>query len=1007
MDKDLVKEKMAQGLRTAFADRTVQSDSEYRPQFVFNDFRKGRKVLASLERELLHCDYFAISVAFITKSGLTPLLPVFKELEQRNIPGKIITTDYLCFSEPAALARLQEFTNIELRLYRADSQIGFHTKGYIFRRSDIYRIIVGSSNLTANALTRNEEWNTQLISQEQGEYSYSIITRFNQLWEDEKCQDYRLVQAAYQMAYEQNKRAKALKGISAVNSLSSYELPSDDIVDDYVAESTMPYYGNKARASTLTPNIMQAEFIDSMRELQAQGAKRALLISATGTGKTYASAFAVRDFSPQRLLFIVHREQIAKQALKSYRRVIGPHVKMGLLSGTVKDFDADYIFSTMQTMAKEDVYTKFSPDEFDYIVVDEVHRAGADSYQRIFKYFKPKMYLGMTATPDRSDGYDIYKLFDYNIAYEIRLQQALEEDMLCPFHYFGITDLQLVDNPQEDDDNFANFTRLTSDERVQHIIKKANFYGFSGKRVKGLIFCSRNEEAAELSRKFNEQGWRTIHLSGSNSQSQREDAIERLVSDEREDYLDYIFTVDIFNEGVDVPEINQVIMLRPTQSPIVFIQQLGRGLRQYADKEYVVILDFIGNYLGNNFMIPMALAGDRSYNKDNIRRCLLEGSRVIPGASTIHFDEIAKKRIFQSIDVTNISDLRRIKESYQNLKHKLGRIPQLMDFDRYGEMDVLCIFQNKSLGSYHAFLKKYDKTDYTVKFNVLEELFLKFVSMKWAEGKRPHELELLDILLTKPTEIFRQLEERLHEKWQIEFKPNTVTNLVNIMTANFITGTGAKAVSECIFITPHGNDYGIASGFAKCLEHDVFKQAVNELVRFGLHRYKLNYSDPYKDSGFQLYQKYEYEDVCRILNWNQNIVPLNIGGYKYDDTTKTFPVFINYDKGEDVQDSVNYHDRFLNNSQLISLSKNKRTLQSEDVTRFQNAKALGIEVDLFVRKNKNDNVAKSFYYLGRMTMERGEEVKMQGTGDDAVEMFWNLDVSVREDIYDYITSENA
>ena len=706
MDKELIKNKISLGIRTAFEDRAIQSDSEYRPKFVFNDFRKGRKVLASLERELLHCDSFAISVAFITKSGLTPLLTVFKELERRNVKGKIITTDYLCFSEPAALAQLQEFTNIELRLYRADSQIGFHTKGYIFRRGDIYRIIVGSSNLTANALTRNEEWNTQLISQEQGEYTYSIITRFNQLWEEKKCQDYRLVQAAYQMAYEQNKRAKMTEESSTITPLPSYERSEEDFADGYVAESSARYYGNRSLGYTLTPNIMQAEFIDSMRELQAQGAKRALLISATGTGKTYASAFAVRDFSPQRLLFIVHREQIAKQALKSYRRVIGPHVKMGLLSGTVKDFDADYIFSTMQTMAKEDVYTKFSPDEFDYIVVDEVHRAGADSYQRIFKYFKPKMYLGMTATPDRSDGYDIYKLFDYNIAYEIRLQQALEEDMLCPFHYFGITDIQLVDDPDIDDDKLANFTRLTSDERVKHILREIDFYGYSGNRVKGLIFCSRNDEAEELSQKFNQCGRRTINLSGSNSQAEREDAIERLVSDDRDDYLEYIFTVDIFNEGVDVPEINQVVMLRPTQSPIVFIQQLGRGLRQNTDKEYVVILDFIGNYVGNNFMIPMALSGDRTYNKDNIRRCLMEGSKVIPGASTIHFDEISKKRIFKSIDATNISNLKRIKECYGNLKHKLGRIPSLMDFDKYGEMDLMCIFHDNKIGSYHNFLKK-------------------------------------------------------------------------------------------------------------------------------------------------------------------------------------------------------------------------------------------------------------------------------------------------------------
>lgn len=1006
MANERINEKIAQGWRTAFESRAIQSDQEYRPQFVFNDFRKGRKVLASLERELTHCDYFAISVAFITQSGLTPLLPVFKELEQKNIRGQIITTDYLCFSEPAALAKLQAFTNIELRLYHATSEIGFHTKGYIFRRGDIYRIIVGSSNLTANALTRNEEWNTQLVSKQEGEYAYSLITRFEQLWQDEKCIDYPLIQNQYQLAYEQNKSQKKHEDYPVAQT-ALYTLSNEDYSVGYVAESPIISYGENNNTETLTPNVMQAEFVENMRELQACKAKRALLISATGTGKTYASAFAVKDFAPRRMLFIVHREQIAKQALKSYRRVLGPSVSMGLLSGNDKDTDAAYVFSTMQTISKENIYTQFAPDEFDYIVIDEVHRAGAESYQRIFNYFQPQMYLGMTATPDRSDGFDIYKLFDYNIAYEIRLQQALEEDMLCPFHYFGITDLQLTDNPAVDDDSLAVFSRLTSDERVKHIINEAEFYGFSGARVKGLIFCSRNEEAAELSRKFNEQGLHTLNLSGSNSQAQREEAIERLISDEREDFLDYIFTVDIFNEGVDVPEINQVIMLRPTQSPIVFIQQLGRGLRQNAAKEYVVILDFIGNYLGNNFMIPMALAVDRSYNKDNIRRCLLEGSRIIPGASTIHFDEIAKKRIFQSIDVTNISDLRRIKDSYQNLKHKLGRIPKLMDFDRYGEMDIICLFQNKSLGSYHAFLKKYDKADYKVKFNSAEEMFLKFISGKWAEGKRPHELELLAILLQEPTNIFEQLSQRLKDNWDIEFKPNTISNLVNIMTANFITGTGAKAVSGCVFIQKDNNSYTIADGFAACLANGQFKEAVSELVNFGLYRYKLNYSNPYKDSGFQLYQKYEYEDVCRILNWDQNIVPLNIGGYKYDEKTKTFPVFINYDKEDDVQDSINYHDRFLNNSQLISLSKNKRTLQSEDVSRFRRAKELGITVDLFVRKNKNDNIAKSFYYLGRMTMEHGKEVKMQGTGDDAVEMFWNLDIGVREDIYDYIISENA
>ena len=208
----------------------------------------------------------------------------------------------------------------------------------------------------------------------------------------------------------------------------------------------------------------------------------------------------------------------------------------------------------------------------------------------------------------------------------------------------------IADEGKTSEERIENFRYLTSEDRVLNIMKQAEFFGYSGERVKGLIFCSRIDEARELSVKFNEKGWRTLVLSGSDPETVRMTAIERLAGREAEDALDYIISVDIFSEGVDVPEINQVIMLRPTESPIVFIQQLGRGLRKADGKEYVVIIDFIGNYR-NNFMIPIALSGDRSYNKDNIRRYVTEGGRVIPGASTIHFDDISRKRIFQAIDI--------------------------------------------------------------------------------------------------------------------------------------------------------------------------------------------------------------------------------------------------------------------------------------------------------------------------------------------------------------------
>lgn len=429
---------------------------------------------------------------------------------------------------------------------------------------------------------------------------------------------------------------------------------------------------------------MQLGFISNLEKIRAAGETKALLISATGTGKTYASAFALREEDTKKVLFLVHREQIAKQAIASYKKVFGKTRTFGLLSGNSKDYDVDYLFSTMQMMAKPEILTRFRRDEFDTIIIDEAHRTGAASYQNIMKYFAPKFWLGMTASPERTDAFDVYDAFDHNIAYEIRLQQALEENLLCPFHYFGITDLQIDGETVDEETGLRDFNKLTSDDRVSYVIEQMEYYGYCGRKPKGLIFCSSKKEAGVLSEKFNERGYRTMALTGDDSQEKREQAVERLVLEDGEDKLDYIFTVDIFNEGVDIPEVNQVIMLRPTESPIVFVQQLGRGLRKADDKEYVVILDFIGNYK-NNFMIPIALSGDRSYNKDNIRRYVLEGERIIPGSSTIHFDEISRKRIFAAIDSANFSDIKLIKENYKNLKNKLGRIPALKDFSYVGD----------------------------------------------------------------------------------------------------------------------------------------------------------------------------------------------------------------------------------------------------------------------------------------------------------------------------------
>ncbi len=739
------------------------------------------------------------------------------------------------------------------------------------------------------------------------------------------------------------------------------------------------------------------------------------------TGKTYASAFAMRELGFRRVLFLVHRGQLARQTRKSYEKVFANTVSMGLVGAGYHEYEADYVFATVQTLNRDEHLLQYAKDAFDCIVLDEAHHVPADTYRKIMDHFTPKLWLGMTATPDKRDdnveGRNVYEIFNYQIAYEIRLQQAMEENLLCPFHYFGITDLSMIG----DEEAARDFNMLTSDERVRHIVNQADYYGYSGDKVKGLIFCSNIKETEELSAKFNQiinpatgKNFRTVALNGSASEQERQDAFERLAMNEDESSedrqpLDYIFSVEILNEGVDIVEVNQVIMLRPTQSPIVFIQQLGRGLRKASGKEYVVILDFIGNY-NNNFMIPIALSGDRTYNKDNIRRYVMEGGRVIPGASTVHFDEISRKRIFASVDNANFSDIKLIKENYNNLKNKLGRIPALRDFDDYGEMDVIRIFDNNSLGSYYKFLVKYEK-EYTIRLSEDEEKVIEFVSKKLASGKRIQELQLLKRILVYTRGIskiglFAGLENDLKSYGKVMSKDQQ-ENIIHVMTNEFPAGSGKKTYAQCVFIEKDDSDYKPAKSFAEMLANNDFYNILKELVDFGISRYKRDYSKTYGQTDLVLYQKYTYEDVCRLLNWEQNEVPLNIGGYKFDKKTKTFPVFINYDKAENISDTTRYEDHFVPGfrDRLIAISKSGRSMQSEDVQNFLKAKERGIQVELFVRKNKDDKISKEFYYLGHMTASgNAKEFTMANTEKTAVEIEWILDVPVREDIYEYIVN---
>lgn len=965
------------GLETAFINSTNTSSLAYRPQFVSNNYKEGKKVLSSIESELLRCDKFQISVAFITMGGITPLLQTLKELETKGIPGEILTTNYLNFSEPRALEKLNSLSNITLKMYDVEmADEGFHTKGYIFKKEEIYRIIVGSSNMTSAALTSNREWNTKVISTEQGEMAKEIVAEFNELWNSKYALSFDEFYENYKESYKIIKHQRQIAREEEITSVEKYKLQ---------------------------PNSMQVGFITNLRKIIEAGEDRALLISATGTGKTYASAFAMRELGFKNVLFLVHREQILKQARRSYKNVLEKSVTTGLLSGNYKETEADYIFSTVQTMSKDYILSELAEDRFDCIIIDETHKAGAESYHKIINHFKPKLLLGMTASPERTDGFDIYKLFDNNIAYEIRLQQALEEDLLCPFHYFGMTDLEV--NGAQIDDN-TEFRYLVSKERVEHVIAQAEYFGHSGNRVKGLIFCSRNEEAKELSDEFNKRGYNTVALSGANTQEERENAVECLEMDCDVDEngrplndkaLDYIFTVDIFNEGVDIPQVNQVIMLRPTQSAIIFVQQLGRGLRKADDKEYVVILDFIGNYQ-NNFLIPIALSGDRTYNKDNIRRYVREGSRVIPGSSTVHFDEITKKRIFQSIDKMTTKK-KMLTDKYTQLKYKLGRIPTVLDFYELGEVDPM-LFINYAK-TYDNFLRMVDN-EYQVRFTQNEEKTLEFVSSLIIDGKRPHELLMLRALIADGAYSESKIKTEL-ETLGDTYRAADYKSAASLLNKEFVSGNDVNKYMDVEFADFRNTTSDMISrtlSFAEKLRKKEFLDEINNLIKYGLRRYNDMFKN-HDENNLVLYQKYSRKDVCRLLNWGKDESSTMYG---YRIKHNTCPIFVTYEKKDDISESTKYEDELLTPQLFNWYTRSGVSIDSVESQEIIKSKQSGLKICLFVKKS--DGEGTDFYYMGQVSPDSWKQTTIlnnKGKQLPIMNFVLRLEHSVREDIYEYFT----
>lgn len=978
------KEDLLKSLNSSFISNELPSDSFTMPALLVNDWHNGKKILSALSEELETCESFDFSVAFINDSGLACILQKLDYLASHNIKGRILTTNYLNFTSPGSLSKLLEFPNIEVRAY---TKGGFHPKGYIFKQSNYHSIIIGSANLTASALSQNQEWSIKFLSLTDGQIVFSVREEFERIWNEADIVTNDWI-TDYTIDY--NLKKVRLQSVSR-------EVLNEIKIEHTLETDVIEIKEKKSDELEIVPNSMQKEAMTSLAELRSRNENRALLIAATGTGKTYLSIFDVQQFSPKKVLYVAHRDMILNKSEKSFRTLL-PNIKTGFLNGSQKDVDSDFLFASVFTLAKDETLHSFSKNEFDYIIIDEVHHAGAESYKKIIDYFTPKFLLGLTATPERTDGFDIFALFHNNIPYEIRLQKALEEDLLCPFHYYGLSDLTV--NGELIDDK-SDFSKLVSSERINHIERAIKLYKSNDIPVKGLIFCSRIEEARELSSALNNDRFCSIYLTGENSDSEREAAICRLESDS--DPLQYIISVDIFNEGVDIPCVNQVVMLRPTQSAIIFVQQLGRGLRKDKSKSYVSVIDFIGNY-ENNFFIPIALFGDNSYNKDNLRRALSNGSANLPGSSTIQINEVARQKIFDAINQTSFKQLKLLKEEYLKLKMRLGqnKIPAMMDFVENGFIDPL-LFIDYS-GSYYAFKCKIEKTE--PELTPKELCSLQFFSLEFAHGIRLHEILLLKLLCQNKNISIDEFSDKLNS-YGVRLNEKDLKGIENLLSPAFYTQADKKKYGEITYVKLDAEKkcFSRTEDFSILIENPVYKEELLDILSYAIKRATLKQNEIRYNDNLVLYRKYSRKDVCKLLNW-KNDCSSTVYGYKTETSTEDFtcPIFVTYNKKDDISDSTKYEDVFIDNTRFSWMSRSRRTSKSDEVAALINQPKNKIKIMLFVKKD--DAEGNDFYYLGKMKYNSFEDTKMI-SGDAVVNIQFDMEIPVPNHLYNYLEGHTA
>ena len=966
-------------------------------ELIINEKAKFRNFFIYLKQELLNCKKFYFIVSFIRYSGIQLLISTLDELEKQGIQGEIITSVYLNITDSKALQKLLSYKNIKVKIYNNSSE-SFHTKAYLFEKEKYHSVVIGSSNISQSALYSAEEWNVKLTDSSFFNIYGKSLNQFEKLW----------------------------------HSNEAIEL-TQDFIDEYEkykksvnVQNTFDYRKTKIeQENEFVPNSMQKRVLQKLKETRINGNKKGLVISATGTGKTYLAAMDIKQFfeinsntenklfkindkksktSNIKFLFIAHREELLENAINVFSKILKiDKNEFGRIYGGLKEIDKSIIFASIQSL--RNCYNEFKPNFFDYIIVDEFHHSMSDSYLKTLSYFNPKFLLGLTATPKRMDGKDILSLCDYNVVDEIGIKEALEEDLIVPFHYFGVNDYTInYDNIPYKNGKYNEkilLENLLLNTRTDYIVEKINKFGFDGDELSAVAFCQNIEHAFFMKEEFSKKGYKSAVITANTSSNERSEILEKFKNKK----IEILCVVDILNEGIDIPTINLLLFLRPTMSSTIFIQQIGRGLRKAKNKDFVTIIDFIGNhkkdYLLINYFSSEVDNKDTLFTKkEKIINEIKNQFSNIPKSCYVELDRICQNRIIEKIEKINFSSKNILKEMYLDYKAEIGKSEdeflQIADFDTNIELfQELCL---KMHSFYNAQLQFEDSKIFKNEneknpLNTTEIEFLEYLEKKITLVE-PFTFLIIDYLATGKEYINNS---DLLNKYKVffdikrNFEKHYLLNRIfeelmeDEILEKTLYGYRFSKKYEKLFSNGKLNEKSTIKSNKKVNKSN-FINRLKQLIYLGLNEFKRNDLDEFNENILISYKEYKRVELQILLD---SKVPKGSWRAGYANTDKDICLFATIDKTHIFQENLKYDNSLFADDIIQWISQPKTSHNSSVGQMFIHHKEKGFKVHIFIRKYAfmNGNKTNPFIYLGNAQYYSSQ-------GDKPMKILWKLDKKI-------------